>query len=143
MNCVTQSPSMSGQYDNYLEYLEGFGMFKKDIFNGHQGGGYIIEDRHVYHYFFKIGVDTFGSPLNLKVLSVDDIPESDKLYIYPNPSSSWIYINNQNRNEEILFFNSLGQLLITTTENKIDLSKYPVGVYYLRCGRVVQKVIHL
>ncbi|MBK9483036.1 MAG: T9SS type A sorting domain-containing protein [Bacteroidetes bacterium] len=38
-------------------------------------------------------------------------------------------------------FNSIGQLLFTTKENEIDVSKYSKGVYYLKVASKFKKII--
>jgi hypothetical protein len=64
---------------------------------------------------------------------------SKQLEVYPNPSSTIFYIKNAERKKKELY-NSIGQLLITTKENEIDVSKYASGVYYLKCGSSVVKI---
>jgi len=68
------------------------------------------------------------------------INEKTQLEVYPNPTSSTLYIKStSNSNREL--FNSIGQLLFTTKENEIDVSKYSKGVYYLKVENSVQKVV--
>ncbi len=66
----------------------------------------------------------------------------DKRYemeVWPNPASTRLYIKTKSNKERELY-NSVGQLLFTTKENEIGLSKYSSGVYYLKCGDMVVKV---
>ncbi len=131
-NCITNMNTVSGQKDIYLQYLEGFGIFKKVIFRGNAGGGATEEDRHFYHNFFKIGNDTFGTPLNLKVLSLNDKLSNNELIIYPNPSASGQF--NIQTNEKINWeiYSLDGKLIISGTKNNIDLSKCNKGIYFLK-----------
>jgi hypothetical protein len=59
------------------------------------------------------------------------INEKTQLEVYPNPTSSTLYIKSSSNSKRELF-NSIGQLLFTTKENEIDVSKYSKGVYYLK-----------
>lgn len=131
-NCVIMFPTVSGESHLYRQYLEGFGIFKKDIFRGNQGGGYIDEDRHFYHYFFKIGNDTFGAPLNLKVLSVNEISTADDISVYPNPSTNGHFFIKTNGNIRWDIFTLDGKLLLSGTKNVIDLSNNNFGIYILK-----------
>ncbi len=72
---------------------------------------------------------------------------SDILEIYPNPTSTLINIKTESKANRQLF-NSIGQLLFTTTENQINLSadkagvsKYSSGIYYIKVGNEVRKII--
>jgi len=65
---------------------------------------------------------------------------SEMLVVYPNPASSKLYIKNSElRTKE--FYNSVGQLIFTTSKNEINLSSYPKGMYYLKVGNLTRKVI--
>ncbi len=72
---------------------------------------------------------------------------SDILEIFPNPTSTLINIKTESKANRQLF-NSIGQLLFTTTENQINLSadkagvsKYSSGIYYIKVGNEVRKII--
>jgi hypothetical protein len=76
-------------------------------------------------------------------LSNTDLPNSSKggaLQAYPNPANSILYLATTFKQKRKLY-NYTGQLLFTTTENKIDVSKYPRGLYFVKCGVDVIKVI--
>lgn len=64
----------------------------------------------------------------------------DILEIFPNPTSKLINIKTESKAKRQLF-NSIGQLLFTTVENQINLSKYSSGIYYIKVGNKVRKVI--
>lgn len=65
----------------------------------------------------------------------------DKLVVYPNPSNNKFRIICKNPNSKKELYNSVGQLVITTFKNEIDVSNYSKGVYYLRCGFQTKKLI--
>ncbi len=64
----------------------------------------------------------------------------EQLPLYPNPANSVLYMQTTSKQKRELY-NYTGQLLFTTAENKIDVSKYPRGLYFVKCGAEVIKVI--
>ncbi len=66
--------------------------------------------------------------------------EKDLLILYPNPVRGTIFITTKSKAVKE-FYNSVGQLLKITSENFIDLSGLASGIYYLKCGAQVQKVL--
>jgi hypothetical protein len=73
--------------------------------------------------------------------STKDIENNkNKLEVYPNPSSTSLFIKTESKEQRELF-NSIGQLLFTTKENEIDVRKYSKGVYYLKVENSAQKVV--
>jgi hypothetical protein len=64
----------------------------------------------------------------------------NELEVFPNPSSTILYIKSKSHSNRELF-NSIGQLLFNTKENEINVSKYASGVYYLKVGNVVRRVV--
>ncbi len=69
-----------------------------------------------------------------------DIEANRKLEVYPNPSKDKIFIHS-NSGEDKEIYNFIGQLIFSTKANEIDVSKYSKGVYYLKCGVEVKKII--
>lgn len=66
--------------------------------------------------------------------------DSHNLVVFPNPTHSDLFFKNQ-YGELKKLFNSMGQLIYTTRENKINVSSYSKGVYYISCNNQVRKVI--
>jgi hypothetical protein len=64
----------------------------------------------------------------------------EQLPLYPNPANSVLYMQTTFKQKRKLY-SYTGQLLFTTAENKIDLSRYPRGLYFVKCGAEVIKVI--
>ena len=62
------------------------------------------------------------------------------LEIYPNPTRTLINIKTESKANRRLY-NSIGQLLFTTKESEIDVRKYSSGMYYIKVGNEVRKVI--
>ena len=78
--------------------------------------------------------------------SVDDLQENN-LVLFPNPTSGILTVKMENINqlEKIIVYNNLGQELLTSTTNIMDLSSLSDGVYYVEVinnkGRILKTVI--
>lgn len=66
-------------------------------------------------------------------------PEND-LDVYPNPTSAVINIKTESKENRELY-NSLGQLLQSTRLNQIYVGKYESGIYYLKVGTHIHKIV--
>ncbi|MEZ5046442.1 MAG: T9SS type A sorting domain-containing protein [Chitinophagaceae bacterium] len=66
-----------------------------------------------------------------------------QLEVYPNPACSTLYIKTDKpiANNPKELYNSVGQLILSTIANEMDVSRYSKGVYYLKCGIFTRKVI--
>lgn len=64
---------------------------------------------------------------------INSINKSDELKIYPNPAknSIAIHITEEMKNYEINLLNTLGQTLLQTKSNVIDVSSFPSGIYFV------------
>lgn len=86
---------------------------------------------------YKLGKDeSLCWPLANEELAIGN----EQLMVYPNPANSVLYIQASYQQKRELY-SYTGQLLFTTSENKIDVSKYPRGLYFVKCGAEVMKVI--
>jgi hypothetical protein len=71
----------------------------------------------------------------------------DNINVYPNPSSNKVFVNaGSNINiKRLSLCNTIGQTLITTNENSIDVSKFTQGLYLIKIetdrGNVVKKIL--
>ena len=70
----------------------------------------------------------------------DIMNNKNKLEVYPNPSSTSLFIKTESMEQRELY-NSIGQLLFTTKENEINVSKYSKGIYYIKVENSVKKVV--
>jgi len=88
---------------------------------------------------FNLGADSSKPcyPLNNYELQITNY----ELEVYPNPSTNKFYINSKNPNSKKELFNSIGQLIISTKESEIDVSRMPRGMYYLKVNNKIRKVI--
>ena len=79
-------------------------------------------------YAYPLGITELGTTNN-------------ELIIYPNPSKNKFQIISKTPNAKKELYNSVGQLIISTYSNEIDVSGYSKGVYYLKCGRYIRKLV--
>lgn len=87
---------------------------------------------------------SLGSKICYPNNSEEVLKSNDELIIYPNPTNSKIYIKYVIATKETIskqLYNSIGQLLITTQENEIDIQHLPKGIYFLKCANQTKKVI--
>jgi hypothetical protein len=66
---------------------------------------------------------------------------NEQVVVYPNPAFGKFQIKNSKFQSMKELYNSVGQLILSTKENEIDVSNIPKGVYYLRVGNQVVKVV--
>jgi hypothetical protein len=65
-----------------------------------------------------------------------------ELMVYPNPSNYKIRVESiKYKDATKQLYNSIGQMVLRTKENEIDVSGLPKGVYYLRVENQVVKVV--
>lgn len=60
--------------------------------------------------------------------------------VYPNPAAQTITITNATGKLKVLY-DALGQVVLSTTKNEIDISRLRKGLYYLRCEHTSKKVL--
>ena len=65
---------------------------------------------------------------------------SDELVVYPNPTSGRLTVKNaQGKTKEL--YNAIGQLMLRTKDDEMNVSGLAKGVYYLKCGIFTKKII--
>jgi hypothetical protein len=82
-----------------------------------------------------------GADLPCWSLGTDEAKvEEENFVVYPNPVSTILHIRTEIKKIRELY-NSIGQLIMSTWENDSNISHLTRGVYYLKCGDEVRKVI--
>ena len=81
------------------------------------------------------------------ITGINDIKNSN-IKIYPNPTNNIFNIEGltKNENNTIQIFDVQGKLVITKTINEkgmIDLSELNKGVYVIKIGDVVQRIVKM
>lgn len=84
---------------------------------------------------------SLGADLPCWPLGTDDLKRKEEDFVvYPNPASTILHIKTDLKKIRELY-NSIGQLIMSTWENDSNISHLTRGVYYLKCGDEVRKVI--
>jgi|688.fasta_scaffold218757_2 hypothetical protein len=74
----------------------------------------------------------------------NEYEEENEWVVYPNPTSGKLYIRYHTAWRVAVLkqlYNSIGQLMLQTKEDELDVSHLPKGVYYLHCRNAVRKVV--
>jgi len=68
---------------------------------------------------------------------------SNNLVAYPNPFHDYLYLTEspEDNIREVSIYNQFGQLVLTSNEAKIHTASLPAGIYILRSGTVVTKLM--
>lgn len=99
-----------------------------------------------YAVMISDGINSITSTCtNVNVIAINQLKEELGLTCYPNPTNGWLYIEKAFVEAiEVKILDNMGRTLLTTntTQKKmgIDLSEYPVGVYFVTIGNA-QKYI--
>lgn len=65
-------------------------------------------------------------------LSLNEVSESEKISIFPNPTTKTLKIKGLKEFVEIQIINNLGQIVMhINTQNDVEISKLPAGIYHL------------
>lgn len=80
------------------------------------------------------------SDINNPVIGTPNlISVKQEITIYPNPTSGVFTV--QGATSEIQVFDLFGRLLLRSKEEQIDMSSYPAGIYMVKVGEAVRKLI--
>ena len=90
------------------------------------------------------------NPVYLSPLGVQDHPSKASFNLYPNPTTNFVTLEVEDEkmvqnHEPVMVFDIFGKLLykkpLTSTREQIDMSSYASGVYVVKVGQNVGKVI--
>jgi len=77
---------------------------------------------------------------NLLVSAVNQVSAGTNLRVYPNPSNNRIYI--LGATEGVSVFNMMGQEVFSKQEvASVDISNWENGIYFVKSGNSVVKII--
>ena len=63
------------------------------------------------------------------------------LSVYPNPVADILYISSSNEDLRVSLYNLQGSLLLQTTDNQVDMSLLPAGIYIVDVNGAKTKVV--
>lgn len=64
-------------------------------------------------------------------LAIEDNPLNNKIKVYPNPTSDYINIETASEIKNVAVYNMIGQLVLNTVSNKVDISNLSKGTFIL------------
>ncbi len=96
------------------------------VLNGNYlgGVGYNAGLAHTSEILFQTLVNS--------TLSIDENGLEKITNIYPNPVQGFLYLQNFKALKSIKIYNTLGQLILVTKDEKIDFRKLSKGIYFLK-----------
>ncbi len=76
-------------------------------------------------------------------VATSNVEKENMVQLIPNPCSNTLYIKNapSMQNKEFYMYNSIGQLLLSSNKNEIDVSHFCKGLYYIKVGNVTKTLI--
>lgn len=93
---------------------------------------------------FVIQNPTFGANNNAGV-KVKDIEPAIAFDVFPNPNQGFFnVVANTEQNANLLVFNSSGQQVYQSTfyqKTEVDLSGMPTGIYFVKIGAIVKRIV--
>ena len=102
---------------------EGYVEIKLEITDPNGTNG---EEPHVAYYLIEGNTITYIGT----TLAIDDLEIAKSIILYPNPTSSYVYIGSEFKIVRLYDLN--GRELIQSTSNQIDLSNLPNKVYMIK-----------
>ncbi len=116
----------NAKYDNYLWYYNSLptALSTNDTLIPQQNG----------QYFVRVGYNgcfAYSNIINVNIpTNVNDVIK-ESITVFPNPADNLIYVSGIKKQYTLELYSVLGQQFEIINENKIDLSSFIPGVYYL------------
>lgn len=83
-----------------------------------------------------------NSCLNSTTSNEWPVDQSKALHIYPNPTNDFLNIHHPSAQDAgVIIYNLQGQVIYAGKENKVDVSHFPAGVYFLRVDSEVRRFV--
>ena len=84
-----------------------------------------------YDFTSAVSFESITASQDGSTLTIENLNLLDGIYIYPNPTADKIYINS-NKFLTAELFNVVGQKILSTTNDNIDMTEFVSGTYALR-----------
>ncbi len=98
--------------------------------------GVIIKFRNVNQYENNLFLDNINISSDGTANIIQQLDNT--IFVYPNPTDGYIYVNHNGLKE---VYNILGEQILVTYENNINLSDLPKSVYLLRVENAIIRLI--
>jgi len=82
---------------------------------------------------------TTGTPCTLTTGLENLVILNESINVYPNPTTGIFTV--QGATGKIQVYDLLGNLVLHTNKREIDMGSYPAGIYFVRAGEAVRKLI--
>jgi hypothetical protein len=97
-----------------------------------------------YYATNSVGGTTYGKITIPNITSVKELNDTVTIKLFPNPATNVVQVTTIDK-ANLIVFTTTGQAVITTTLNAgatdIDVSKLTSGLYYVKIGDAVSKLI--
>jgi len=91
------------------------------------------------HIASSCSSDTVCIQINIAPIGIDDMAGNNQFTIVPNPTTGTFTV--QGITSEMQVHDLFGRLVLTTTLPQIDMSNQPKGVYIVKVGEAVRKLV--
>lgn len=91
-----------------------------------------------YYYVDDVCVST-DSLTCFTETGIDEVSNEEELLIYPNPTTGIFTV--QDVTGEIQVYDLFGRLVLRSNKKEIDMGSYPKGIYMVRVGEAIRKLI--
>lgn len=129
-NCIKQDPGLSGNIYTRSGFIRQAN-FRDMYYYFFSGWGSSDDYIDTYMYFYKDSNQTWGTPLNLKTLSVNDIAKTS-ISVYPNPNQSGNFYIHTNEKIHWEVTDIQGVKIANGNAPSINLSNNNAGIYLLK-----------
>lgn len=108
--------------------------------------GHLINDPYPTN-FESSGFDLTGVAImnGWAPTGVNDFGETTQFTVYPNPCTDFVVISNIRNNEPVILHNLLGEQIEVLESNdyscRVNMQRYPAGIYFIQVGNTTQKII--
>lgn len=81
---------------------------------------------------YNLNMFAIARVMNVTAIDNADIHVDDKLSVFPNPAKDFISISGRKLDSKIFILNVLGELIIESSSEQIDISSLTNGVYFIQ-----------
>ncbi len=131
---LTSCMAEDSTYSTYLADFYGFGFFRLEQVEG------LGQDTAFGLLLTFVRQGTSFSPCTATVIVGTTETHEPDVKVYPNPTSGHLYFEKE-ITENYVVMDAYGRPVMEGKENQVDMSSLPPGIYYLRLGNVVKKIV--